>query len=738
MSEDTQVQEDTQEKCLYCGCTEKDSLLVFQMTANAQFIVCNGKTGKAKSHAHAFCKHIKQPQIYPLLRPNMIFQCSEIDCQDHNPFNLYYTRDGTFICKLHAKRNPRILTESVPLISNGEFCTQIVKIPTAKYEIDEENLREKIRELMSFEPAPPISPIQETNPAEQIDSREYCEIMMNFVEHESSTDRKNCYVQIFDATLRKIDNELFITNCPSLIRKCSVCTRVTVQKVGTTNIECWNIVKYQRTRRFKVSTNTAMTPGNIQVKVTCSEKTYQRRLAAISELENLILNNQNLEYLPIFYGDTDSFNRCIHETPINIVSELLNQKQKEALRFAVSRKFSCIEGPPGTGKSTTIVELIKNYFNNGIRPILVEAVTNIAANHITQLLKNQNLNVIRLISETYMFDEDSLSSDIRPLCVTTLKKKDLNGIRRTRQNTDIIVTTTSKSASIDYRKWRFKALIYDEGSVCLDVDLLISCVKKIPRVTIFGDTKQLPPFITSKKAANLGFQKSFMEKMSNFGIPSIQLDTQYRMHPELSKIVSNLFYEDTLHTAFDLESDSEIMEQFVKYPNPRIPLLVWDRGTSMESYSSTGSSLRNDTEVKSIVELIKEARSHNIEAEDIGIITFYAEQQEAIQNDFEIWADDDDDLIEYFQGVDVATVDGFQGREKKHIILSTVRTYQNHIGFLSDKRRACVALSRMKSSLLVVANVNAFDTSIWKQFFDICRENNVIHNNADLTPLRLT
>ncbi|KAF5352943.1 hypothetical protein D9758_007897 [Tetrapyrgos nigripes] len=311
---------------------------------------------------------------------------------------------------------------------------------------------------------------------------------------------------------------------------------------------------------------------------------------------------------------------------------------------------------------------------------------------------------------------------------------------------DVICTTCITSASKALQLIDFPVVFLDEASMSTEPASLIPLMKGSQHVALIGDHKQLPPVITSPEAQSMGLGISLFERLTEEGeIPSIMLNIQYRMHPAISHFPSLEFYNHSLldgtvdrsgyvsprlippnisaallppgvsTQSNDINSD---FRQNIQTSN-RPPVIFLDH-TGVESLKSR--SRVNHNEAKIIASVVEDLLLNNdtLRGQDIGIIAPYVAQVSLLTRLFNT----DAKYRERFQSVlgdhramqlaniEIKTVDGFEGREKEVIIFSTVRNNANgHIGFLADRRRLNVGLTRAKRGLFVVGSLSTLKQS---------------------------
>jgi senataxin len=246
----------------------------------------------------------------------------------------------------------------------------------------------------------------------------------------------------------------------------------------------------------------------------------------------------------------------------------------------------------------------------------------------------------------------------------------------------------------------FETVIIDEAAQCVEMSSLIplkyGCVKCI----MVGDPKQLPPTVFSKEAARFQYEQSlFVRMQNNFANEVHLLDTQYRMHPDISLFPSRTFYDGLL-------KDGDGMAGLRVQPWHKSALLAPYRFFDVKGRHSAapkGHSLINLAEIDIAMaiytRLTKDFPDYNFSGQ-IGIITPYKSQLRALKERFATrFGNDIEDMIEF------NTTDAYQGRESEIIIFSCVRASPaGGVGFLQDIRRMNVGLTRAKSSLWVLGN----------------------------------
>lgn len=272
----------------------------------------------------------------------------------------------------------------------------------------------------------------------------------------------------------------------------------------------------------------------------------------------------------------------------------------------------------------------------------------------------------------------------------------------------------------------FPFVFFDEGSMATEPVTLVPLVKGSRQLAIIGDHRQLPPVVEDEQARRGGLAKSLFERLIERGdVPSLMLDSQHRMHPSLSAFVSKNFYNSELRDGDKVAAVKSFSSSYrSSVSDPAHAFLVFVDHCFPES--SWQKSIENHGEAlicgRVIADLL--ARNSDLQAHDIGVVTPYrgqaqylsralAEPRSALRiemarysaqmtsNGFAASMSECDP-----SKIEVHTVDGFEGREKKAVVFSTTRSNRGgYVGFLADSRRLNVALTRAQRGLWVVGNL---------------------------------
>ncbi|KAL1807596.1 hypothetical protein ACET3Z_024586 [Daucus carota] len=279
----------------------------------------------------------------------------------------------------------------------------------------------------------------------------------------------------------------------------------------------------------------------------------------------------------------------------------------------------------------------------------------------------------------------------------------------------LIFCTASSSYKLQSVKmYPMKLLVIDEASQLKECELLVPLqVPSIKHVVLLGDECQLPAFVSSKVSAEAGIGRSLFERLSTLGFTRHLLDTQYRMHPNISKFPNAKFYQNRIMDAEIVKSD--IYEKCY-IPDPMFGSYSFmNISCGRESHTDT-HSLTNMVEVAVLLKIIhrvyKACEAAKVKV-TVGVVSPYSAQVSEIQRRLGKKYDDNDSFK-----VHIRTIDGFQGGEDDIVIISTVRSNQRgSLGFTSSPRRINVALTRARHCLWILGNEETLSKSdsVWEQ-----------------------
>jgi len=405
----------------------------------------------------------------------------------------------------------------------------------------------------------------------------------------------------------------------------------------------------------------------------------------------------------------------------------LNDSQQRATAAALVRRLTLIQGPPGTGKTYTAAMIVQMLVLSGHTPVLATADSNIAVDNLLSALAHTNVRVVRIgrpestRPDLEKFNIESSIKDPIPFAGRGRDEKGKNWGDLTRfvKMSQVVCATCSGAALPLAEGLGFKAIIVDEATQATEPSTLVAMVKAMPETALIfvGDHCQLPPTVLSQDANNQGLGISFFERMVGRGMKPLLLDVQYRMHPALARFPSMKFYESKIRSGVPGQMRSA--PKSLQWRDRRVPISV----IPVQGHEqSEGTSFSNAVESQMVKQLIAHILGghgqSDLRPEDIGVISPYAAQVRRIKRDL-------GHAAATARRVEVNSVDGFQGREKELIIVSTVRAnLSGSVGFLSDARRLNVAITRARRGLVVLGDVAtlARDEDCWGPWISWAKE----------------
>ncbi len=434
----------------------------------------------------------------------------------------------------------------------------------------------------------------------------------------------------------------------------------------------------------------------------------------------------------------------------------LNEAQRSAAESAMSSRLTLIQGPPGTGKTHTAVRILEIWAKQDIGTVLAVADSNVAVDNLLEGLVKRGVRAVRLgqpvkVREGLRDSTMDAEMERHPLRKDLMSHIELNeklarrikGMRGGKEKglahrdlsrgwkevkriegeirddildrAQVLCCTCIGSGHeiLDGRK--FPRVLIDEATQATEPATLVPLVRGARQVVLIGDHRQLPPTVISRRAEKGGLDRSLFERLIDMGISPSILTTQYRMHPAISEFPNTQFYDGVLEDgveASDRETPGGIL-----WPDWDVPLLFLPVDGD-EVLSPDGASKENPVEASWVVKILMDlVDSGGFATSQVGIVTPYAGQVRSIR----------DILPEQFQSVEVRTIDGYQGREKDVIIFSCVRSnIDGNVGFLSDRRRLNVALTRSRRGLIVIGNPDTLShDEDWNDWLEHIRSRNL-------------
>lgn len=298
------------------------------------------------------------------------------------------------------------------------------------------------------------------------------------------------------------------------------------------------------------------------------------------------------------------------------------------------------------------------------------------------------------------------------------------------KQSDVFCCTLSGSASTDVQRCGrlFPTVIIDEAGQCTEPSVLIPLQYRCTKVILVGDPKQLPPTVLSTEAGNFDYDKSLFVRMLKAHPDAMHiLDTQYRMHTNISLFPRAIFYDNVLKDAPGMELKTARKWHSTEHLPPYMFFNVEGKhkfGDNHSFYNTAEIQFANKL-VSAVLKCVGAGKKL-----DIGIVSPYKQQVEKLRHHFEQRYDTGKETMT----LEIQTVDSLQGREKDIIFMSCVRAHPTAqtVGFLADVRRMNVAITRAKASLWIIGNADTLvSNEKWESLLRNANERNVYYEASD-------
>ncbi|OHS96197.1 regulator of nonsense transcripts 1 [Tritrichomonas foetus] len=752
--------ENTGPHCAYCNCSEIDCLV---QCASTHLYFCNGKGVTNKSHIIHHLQSIQCDSI--ILPPQNKFSQVKLECyicESTNIFRLGFLKaeNGAIyvVCSSPCQFDDTLRAQHVdnstfqPLVVNSEFYNQVVRIPNpdeyTKVPISRTiYVRDQALQYLNNIGNIPNTQQFHLNRAKlKYDSvDDFVDIMKDFCEAEHSEITQQEQNRRYGGMTFNWESSNTVTfkSHPQLFKMTTLGCSILLVSEQTNE----RAVVVKRSNNMNITARLNNTESSlynqhagITISVVVSDVPYKRQNAALESIRD---PRPPLHWLilDLFMGNTEKLahhNRVKRQKLQLIAPSVhnfpsLNKYQICAIKVALSQRFTLIQGPPGTGKTTVIAALAHSFVRNGVKPVLVCAQSNVAADFATARIAQVGLNVVRVLSaarEAIVSDVDEFTTrrkaaekfgqQFESLIDSTNPDARWQAVdmeRRVVYESDVVCATCVSAGGARLKDVNFKAVIFDESGQCLDPDLLIALTHNAQQAVLVGDHRQLGPVVVSRAAALGRFDIPLMQRLVLLGVHPVVLRKQYRMHSAISSFPSAMFYKNLLKDGLNDETERKWPGgNVIPWPNHEKPIMFWNVFSTESNYESA-SSYVNQAEVGCIAKIITRMAKNGVSASDIGIITPYAGQQSFLVESLPMLAEVDDP-DSFFDELEISSVDAFQGREKNFIIFSCVRANTNYdIGFLKDMHRLCVSLTRAKYGIITVGNASTFaKNSCWCKF----------------------
>ncbi len=500
--------------------------------------------------------------------------------------------------------------------------------------------------------------------------------------------------------------------------------------------------------------------GNVGVQLLFDENSYLEMERAL----RIVLQPQDdrlMHLKNILLGEADG--ELDEKQDVDI--EYLNSSQNNAFNLVNRAKdVAVIHGPPGTGKTTTLVETIFNTVKTE-NQVLVCAPSNAAVDLLVDKLSEKGLNVVR-VGHPARVTEDVLKKTLDARIANHNNYKDLRAVKKQAEeyyqtamkykrnfgyeekqqrrlllqessqlkkeaehleyyitndilsNAQVIACTMVGASNYQIRDRKFQTVFIDEAAQGLEPATWIP-ITKANRVVFAGDHCQLPPTIKSYEAAKSGLEETLFEKAIKRNKMDVMLQEQYRMHNHIMEFSSRFFYGDKLLANEEVSNwklfDEDMSVEFIDTAGCGYFEQVDSETKS--SYNKEESELLQ----KHLREYLSLLQFNKVSDVSIGVVSPYKAQVNLLIEELDGISADYEEL---HANIGVNTIDSFQGQERDVIYISLVRSNEKgEIGFLSDIRRMNVAITRARKKLVIIGDsATVGQHKFYNEFLDYVNE----------------
>ncbi len=501
--------------------------------------------------------------------------------------------------------------------------------------------------------------------------------------------------------------------------------------------------------RLKISFRTDELPdwasdGKLGIDLLFDDNSYDEMQSALKLAMTLSEKKEEGRLITILTGATvPTFDK---EAPLYNNPKLNTTQQAAVNKIVQANELAIVHGPPGTGKTTTLVQAIKTLIKAGEKQILVTAPSNTAVDLLSEKLAEEGLNVLRVgnparVSERLM----ALTLDSKVAAHSSVKEikrlkkqagefkemahkykrsfgraereqrkalfdeaykimKDVDKMEQyiiddVTSKAQVIAATLVGANHYTVRGLRYNTVVIDEAGQALEPACWIPILKG-KKLILAGDHFQLSPTIKSDAAAKGGLSNTLLEKVISLHPEAVSmLGEQYRMHEKIMGYSSAVFYENKLLAHGSVANHLLFAGD--------MPLVFIDTAGCGFEEKTENKSISNPEEAaflfKHLSRLVTELGTHYKPAHfpSVAIISPYKEQLHVLK----------DQLLHvpglqpYLQNISANTIDSFQGQERDIVYISMTRSNADGIiGFLSDTRRMNVAMTRARKKLVIIGD----------------------------------
>lgn len=500
------------------------------------------------------------------------------------------------------------------------------------------------------------------------------------------------------------------------------------------------IITHQGGNRLKLNLRTDELPdwcrdGKLGMDVLFDNNSYEEMFLALKNAEK-----EETDLVKTLIGEkSPSFkaNEAVY------ANHMLNDSQNIAVNKILNTNYlAIIHGPPGTGKTTTLVQAVKALVNQQNEKVLMVAPSNTAVDLLTEKLNEAGLNVLRLGNPARVSEElqaQTMEGKIQRhpsfKDIKTWKKqaneyknmahkykrsfgkaerdqrkalfdeahKLMKEVEKIEEyiiedlcnKIQVVTATLVGSSHYSLKHLKYDTVVIDEAGQGIEPACWIP-ILKAKKVVLAGDHFQLSPTIKSEKAAKSGLEKTLLEKLSlRYPEAVDMLNEQYRMNEKIMNFSSKVFYKSKLQAHSSIRNHQ--LSDFK-------PLAFIDTAGCSFDEKIEGTSSTNIEEAAFLVkQLIAMFEIPQIATNppSVAVISPYKKQISILKDLIQ----ENSTLKPFLKNISTNTIDSFQGQERDAVFISMTRSNSNgEIGFLADTRRMNVAMTRAKKRLVIIGD----------------------------------